>query len=347
MVKKYFLALYYKKMDEQDLKHRDWLLYSTKRLLQQTGGESISIQIVDLPNDRKVLVASGITESMIDNLQFLVNTDENNNYLYLEDFKVYVDGYFAPLDLSGLRDAVVNAYRACDIDNFLLGNKTHKPFSGANFSSGTVTYNNFNEYVDTYTNINPYMPNTLGLQKTYQVTMNPDSPFDSFTNNGIIGGLIKAVDFITKFTNPIEVSTKVSARVLESSGFKPPVPGTSAEDYVPSGGDIAAKQASENNADTVVKSAFDYALNNKLKNGWNYAINNKLNNGWNYAINNKLNNGLNNGWNNAGTLLKNAVDQKINTVTNVVEQKINTVTQKVDQGINTLKQGAQNFFKKW
>ena len=161
-------------MDNQDLKHRDWLLYSTKRLLQQTGGESISIQIVDLPNDRKVLVASGITESMIDNLQFLVNTDENNNYLYLEDFKVYVDGYFAPLDLSGLRDAVVNAYRACDIDNFLLGNKTHKPFSGANFSTETVTYASFNEYVDAYTNINPYTPNTLGLVKTYQVTMNPD-----------------------------------------------------------------------------------------------------------------------------------------------------------------------------
>ena len=74
-------------MDEQDLKHRDWLLYSTKRLLQKTGAESISIDIQDLPNDRKVLFAGGITESMIDNLQFLVNTDQNNNYLYLEDFR--------------------------------------------------------------------------------------------------------------------------------------------------------------------------------------------------------------------------------------------------------------------
>ena len=157
-----------------DLKHRDWLLYSTKRILQQTGAESISIQIVDLPNDRKVLVASGITETMIDNLQFLVNTDQNNNYLYLEDFKVYVQGYFSSLDIPGLKGTVINAFRACDIDNFLLGNKTHTPFSGKNFSSETVTYKTFNEYVDAYSNVNPYTPSTVGLQKTYEIVLNPD-----------------------------------------------------------------------------------------------------------------------------------------------------------------------------
>ena len=133
-----------------------------------------------LPNDRKVLVASGITETMIDNLQFLVNTDQNNNYLYLEDFKVYAQGYFAPLDIPGLKQTVINAYRACDIDNFLLGNKTHTPFSGANFSSGTVTYKTFNEFVDAYTSTNPYTPSTLNLQKTYQAVLNPDcSPLSS------------------------------------------------------------------------------------------------------------------------------------------------------------------------
>jgi hypothetical protein len=166
-------------MDEQDLKHRDWLLYSTKRILQKTGAESISIEIKDLPNDRKVLVASGITESMIDNLQFLVNTDENNNYLYLEDFKVFIEGYFSPLDIPGLKQTVINAYRACDIDNFLLGNKTQTPFSGKNFSSGNVTYANFNEFVDAYSNVNPYTPNTLGLVKTYQIVLNPDATLQS------------------------------------------------------------------------------------------------------------------------------------------------------------------------
>jgi len=111
---------------------------------------------------------------MIDNLQFLVNTDQNNNYLYLENFKVYAEGFFSPLEIPGLKETVINAYRACDIDNFLLGNKTQTPFSGKNFSTKTITYANFNEFVDAYSNMNPYTPSTLGLVKTYQITLNPD-----------------------------------------------------------------------------------------------------------------------------------------------------------------------------
>ena len=81
-------------LSQEDLKHRDWLLYSTKRLLQKTGDESISIEIRELNNNRKVLIASGITEAMIDNLQFIVNTDQNNNYLYSDSSSINSTAYF-------------------------------------------------------------------------------------------------------------------------------------------------------------------------------------------------------------------------------------------------------------
>jgi methylglyoxal synthase len=90
-----------------DLKHRDWLLYSTKRIIQSVD-ENISVEIIDTPNGGKKLIASEITEADIDKIAFLTNTDQNNNYLYLEDFQVYIAGSISPLNIPGLKETVMN-----------------------------------------------------------------------------------------------------------------------------------------------------------------------------------------------------------------------------------------------
>ena len=174
-----------------DLKHRDWLLFTTKRMIQSVD-ETISVDIVDTRNGGKVLIASGITEAAIDYLPFLVNTDQNNNYLYLEDLKVYVAGFFTPLNIPGLTTNVVNAFRASDADNFLSGNKTHKPFAGSNFDNDISSELTFSQYVDQYSSLSPYAPSTYGRVKTYEITLNPDAI--DFSINGLLSAAQKAVE---------------------------------------------------------------------------------------------------------------------------------------------------------
>ena len=53
-----------------DLKHRDWLLFSTQRMIQKVD-ETITVSIRDTPNGGKILIASGISESSIEKLSFL------------------------------------------------------------------------------------------------------------------------------------------------------------------------------------------------------------------------------------------------------------------------------------
>jgi len=156
-----------------DLKSRDWLLFSTKRLILEVN-DKISVQIKPTPNDGRILVASGITEEDIAKLRFLVNNDKNNNYLYLQDFKVYAQGQIDELNLPGLRQVVIDVFRASDIDSFVLDNKLHNPFIGSNFSTLETLEMSFNEFVDKYSALLPGVSGTYGVKKSYQLTLNPD-----------------------------------------------------------------------------------------------------------------------------------------------------------------------------
>ena len=157
----------------RELEHRDWLLYSTKKIIQ-TIDQNISVDIIERPDNTKVLVASGITEGSIDKLIFLVNTDQNNNYLYLEDFQVYVIGAYSALNVPGLNETCMNIFRASDIDGFLSGNKTHNPFNPKNFQNSSFKGTTFSQFIDEYTDLLPYTADTLNEIKTYQITLNPD-----------------------------------------------------------------------------------------------------------------------------------------------------------------------------
>ena len=169
------------RMSNGDLKHRDWLLYSTKSILLSID-QGISIFIEDTPNGGKILRATQISEKTIGNLLFIVNTDQNNNYLYLQDFKVYVQGHIAPIDIPGIVPTFINVFRTSDINGFLQGNKTHFPFDPTNFKGLTV-----NEFVDKYTALQPNTLDTFDYVKFYEIVLNPDDEDSDSPNNNLQG----------------------------------------------------------------------------------------------------------------------------------------------------------------
>lgn len=156
------------KMSNRDLQHRDWLLFSTKSIILSVD-PSISVFIEDTPNGGKILRATQVSEETIGNLPFIVNTDQNNNYLYLEDFKVYIQGYIAPVDIPGIVPTFINVFRNSDINGFLQNNKTHFPFVPSNLKGLTV-----NQFVDHYTALQPNTLDTLNYVKFYEFVLNPD-----------------------------------------------------------------------------------------------------------------------------------------------------------------------------
>jgi len=187
---------------QRDFKHEDWLLFSQQKLIESIDPK-VSITYVDKPNGGRNLVISGIDPVKIDDYQFLTNTDQNNNYLYLDKFNVYLSGAYKPLEIFGLNDIMLNLYRNSDIKGYLESKKTHKPFTIENLNddsflklyegyvqdtSGNIsiggavaydasanTYNvTFKKYIDAYTKIIPYVIKTAESFLTYELILNPD-----------------------------------------------------------------------------------------------------------------------------------------------------------------------------
>ena len=125
--------------------------------------------------NKKKLIASGISEETIEKLQFLTNTDQNNNYLYLEEFNVYIFGFPDPINISGLNEIAINLYRDSDLNDFISSSKIKIPFTGSHITdNGGIEVETFSEFIDILTYIQPNTPNTGGKQKFYEVVLNPD-----------------------------------------------------------------------------------------------------------------------------------------------------------------------------
>ena len=156
----------------EDLKHRDWLLFSIKSMLMQVN-ENISVNIIDTHDGGKRLIADGILPETIEKLYFIVNTDQNHNYLYLEDFKVYNIATFSPLNIHGLKEIIQNVFRTTDINAFIKGDKIHKPFDVANYKMNTsFKGTTFNEFIMSFTDLIPFTSSVKDV--TYSLVLNPD-----------------------------------------------------------------------------------------------------------------------------------------------------------------------------
>lgn len=157
-----------------DLTHRDWVLYTQKALLLSID-RNIAASIEDFPDGKKKLIVSNISENTIEKLEFLTNTDQNNNYLYLEDFGVNIFGFPEPLNIPGLVEIALELYRDSDLDSFLEGSKTKIPFTGQNITDHSgIVVNSFAEFIDILTNTIPYATKTYGKVKYFELVLNPD-----------------------------------------------------------------------------------------------------------------------------------------------------------------------------
>jgi len=157
----------------KDLNHADWVLNSQKALIIKVNANISTVLLNDKTN--KKLVVANVSEKDIDNLYFLTNTDQNNNYLYIERFDVYIQGQPIPIPIPGLEDSVKNVYYNSDTNSFLNGQKIHYPFNGLLYQQDSVfSGNTFSEYVDFISNCIPLSPSTNGLKKTYSFVLNPD-----------------------------------------------------------------------------------------------------------------------------------------------------------------------------
>lgn len=163
-----FIKKYYS--TKPDFEQRDWLLFSMQQLIENVDA-NISVNIITA-GESKLLIASNISEDSITKLSFLSNSDFNNNYLYLENFSVFLNSYNEPLNIPGLNDIIINQYRRSDIINgFTQGKKTFQPFSSCNL--GNI---NFNDMVDNITSIIPGCTSTKNKNKFYEIVLNPDLP---------------------------------------------------------------------------------------------------------------------------------------------------------------------------
>jgi hypothetical protein len=159
-----------------DLQHRDWLLFTQQALISKVNS-NISTDIIDRDNGSKVLIISDIPEGGLKDLLFITNTDNNNNYGYIEEFNVFKFGASIPLNIPGLSDIVKNIYRYSDMNAFLSKSTTHDPFNTKNFVNSSFKGQSFTEFVDKLTALLPFTTDTGSITTTYQIIFNPDSSF--------------------------------------------------------------------------------------------------------------------------------------------------------------------------
>jgi hypothetical protein len=193
---------------EPDFNHRDWLLFTQEKLIQRIS-TNISTQIVKI-DTKSFLIISDIPEELLDKLEFITNTDMNNNYLYIEKFTLYMSGSPKPISVPGLGNIVVNAFRQSDANGFFEGKKTHTPFDvtqfvGSNFQEQTSGCHRrrgstFSDFIDEFSSLIPFAPTTKGNTKTYEIILNPDFSFGGLFND--INNVLKPVtDTITPASN--------------------------------------------------------------------------------------------------------------------------------------------------
>jgi hypothetical protein len=153
--------------------HADWVNKVTTTLAQQVN---TNINITRTKN--KMLLLSNITEDDLSKLQFLTNTDRNNNHGRIIGFGVTIPGNNnvpLPIEIPGLPEIMSKIFDDSDAQAFLASKITHTPYQAPFIgpirnNSMSVSY-----YIDFITLMNPSMPKTANKTKTYSLTFSPKS----------------------------------------------------------------------------------------------------------------------------------------------------------------------------
>lgn len=154
-----------------DLNHSDWLLNSIKKIMERID-QRISVSSFTTSSGGKKIFIYGIDSIAIEKIYFITNTDQNNNYLSLEDFNVYIDKHYGPLDIPGLKEIMISMYAHSDIFSFLSNNRTHTPFTVKNILNTDYKGKTFSGYIDYLSASIPYVQHSEGRFKGYSITLN-------------------------------------------------------------------------------------------------------------------------------------------------------------------------------
>ena len=154
-----------------DLNHSDWLLNSIKKIMESID-PTISVSSFTTSSGGKKIFIYGINQIAIEKIYFITNTDQNNNYLSLEDFNVYIDKHYGALDIPGLKEIMISMYSHSDIFSFLSNNRTHTPFTVKNILNTDYKGKTFSGYIDYLSASVPYVQHTEGRFKGYSITLN-------------------------------------------------------------------------------------------------------------------------------------------------------------------------------
>jgi hypothetical protein len=161
-----------------DLTHADWWIRTIVKILQQIDS-ALRFSISTHANDTKHLHIDNISEETLPKLYFLTNTDQNNNYGYLEDFFVYTTNDYSrtPINIpGGFSELAQCLFQNSDAKAFLNGDKTHKPFFQPLINPVTKKPLSMKNYIDMITSTMPWNPQTTGFIQYYSIVVNPDAP---------------------------------------------------------------------------------------------------------------------------------------------------------------------------
>ena len=126
---------------------------------------------VNTKNGGKVVKFYNISEDDLQHICFVTNTDSNNNFGYLEQFSVYThQNQSLTIDIPGLFPIIRKYYHISDKTAFMDGKKKFHPFKSLFRTGLTIP-----QYIDQQTDLMHWLPKTLGIQKYFSVTFNPDS----------------------------------------------------------------------------------------------------------------------------------------------------------------------------
>ncbi len=172
----------------KDLKHRDWLLKSQQSLILSIA-PNVSTSIISTPDGGKRLLVTHISQKDIGNLKFLTNTDNNNNYLYLENITVTLGGNISSAFFPGFTEILIKIFESSDMNAFINGARMHQPFISNNINGMTIV-----QFTDLLSQLLPMVQDTTGVDRYYNLTLNPDEELeepDKINNDASVGGAAK------------------------------------------------------------------------------------------------------------------------------------------------------------
>jgi hypothetical protein len=158
-----------------DLTSADWWVRTTVKRLQDID-PNLRFNYMYVPaTNMSHLHIDNISEQSLSKLAFMVNTNSNNNYGYLEDLLVYVQSDYSrrAIPIPGFSDLANAIWNKSDSKSYDSQSILQTPFVNPLNNPITNEPISIPEYVDLITGIIPWLPKTLGQVKIFEVILSP------------------------------------------------------------------------------------------------------------------------------------------------------------------------------